>query len=55
MHLNYFLKMRKFFLKDFWWTLLCLNKILRIVVIHPVIMKKAYQGQSQDILDSRAE
>ena len=44
-YLNYFFKIRKFFfLKDFEQTLLWLNKIPRIMVIHPVIMRKAYQG-----------
>lgn len=37
--------MSKFlFLKDSEWTLLWLNKIPRIMVIYPVIMRKADQG-----------
>ena len=42
---TFFFKMRKFlFLKDSEWTLLWLNKIPRITVIYPVIMRKADQG-----------
>lgn len=43
--------MRKFlFLKDSEWTLLWLNKIPRIPVIHPVIMRKPTKDKAKTFL-----